>query len=167
MEAEFIALSSAMHDLIPPRQILQSIGKVLKLPVPSGTLLKSAIFEDNMGCLQLATVPKMTPHSKHIAVKYFWFHLQVGPDKGITIVKCDTKDMLADIFTKGLAFDQFAVLRELLMGWTSAREGVSLDKPMSSGLMSYLHSYVQKYMHAYMSMDAPASTDAHGAVTSS
>jgi len=167
MEAEFIALSSAMRDLIPARQILQSIGNVLKLPVPPGTLLKSTIFEDNMGCLQLATIPKMTPRSKHIAVKYFWFRLQVGPDKGITIVKCDTKDMLADIFTKGLAFDQFAVLRELLMGWTSAREGVSLDKPMSSGFMSYVHSYVQKYMHAYMHTDAPASTDTHGMVTSS
>jgi len=44
---------------------------------------------------------------------------------------------------------------------------VSLDKPMSSGFMSYVHSYVQKYMHAYMHMDAPVSTDAHGIVTSS
>ena len=113
--------------------------------------MKSTIFEDNMGCLQLATVPKMTPRSKHIAVKYFWFRSKVGPETGITIVKCDTKDMLADIFTKGLPKDQFAVLRELLMGWTSAREGVSQDKSMSSGFIAYTNSYIHKYMHAYAS----------------
>ena len=125
MEAEFIALSSAMRDLIPARHILQAVGTALSLPVPAGAQLKSTVFEDNMGCLTLATIPKMTPRSKHIAVKYFWFRSQVGPEHGITIVKCDTKDMLADIFTKGLAADQFLVLRAMLMGWTSAREGVS------------------------------------------
>ena len=120
MEAEFIALSSAMRDLIPARHILQAVGTALSLPVPAGAQLKSTVFEDNMGCLTLATIPKMTPRSKHIAVKYFWFRSQVGPEHGITIVKCDTKDMLADIFTKGLAADQFSVLRAMLMGWTSA-----------------------------------------------
>jgi hypothetical protein len=148
MEAKFIALSSAMRDLIPARQILQALGKALNIPVPEGANLKSTIFEDNNGCLQLATVPKMTPRSKHIAVKYFWFRSQVGPNTGISIQKCDTKDMLADIFTKGLPFDQFAVLREKLLGWTQAREGVSQDKPVkivSKGLLSYLHSYTCKY----------------------
>ena len=85
MEAEFIVLSSAMRDLIPVRQILQAIGSILKLFVPPDAQLKSTIFEDNMGCLQLATVPKMTPRSKHIAVKYFWFHSKVGPDTGILL----------------------------------------------------------------------------------
>jgi hypothetical protein len=158
MEAEFIALSSAMRDLIPARLILQAIGKVLKLPVPPGAQLKSTIFEDNNGCLQLATVPKMTPRSKHIAVKYFWFRSHVGPNHGISIVQCDTKDMLADIFTKGLPAEQFAILRELLMGWTSAREGVSQDKPMSSGFIAYMSGYVQKYMERYSGTSATSPT---------
>ena len=125
MEAEFIALSSAMRDLIPARDILQGVCKALNIPVPEGAKLKSTIFEDNMGCLQLATVPKMTPRSKHIAVKYFWFRSKVGPEHGIQIVKCNTKDMLADIFTKGLTYDTFTTLRSTLMGWTLSREGVS------------------------------------------
>ena len=41
MEAEFIALSTAMRDLIPARQILQALGKALKMPVPPGAALKS------------------------------------------------------------------------------------------------------------------------------
>ena len=100
MEAEFISLSSAMRDLLPARQILQAVGPILSVDIPPGAQLQSTIFEDNNGCLLLATVPKMTPRSKHIAVKYFWFRSQVGPEPGINIVKCDTKDMLADIFTK-------------------------------------------------------------------
>jgi len=144
MEAEFIALSSAMRDLIPARHILQAVGKVLSLPVPPGAQLKSTVFEDNNGCLTLATVPKMTPRSKHIGVKYFWFCSKVGPGTGISIVKCDTHDMLADIFTKGLPMEVFSALRLKLMGWTSVREGVSQDKP-SPGLLNYLYSWMSKY----------------------
>jgi hypothetical protein len=144
MDAEFIALSTAMRDLIPARHILQAIGKALSLPVPQGASLKSTVFEDNNGCLTLATIPKMTPRSKHIGVKYFWFRSKVGPGTGIQIIKCDTKDMLADIFTKGLPADTFSILRQHLMGWTSAREGVSQDK-QKTGLLSYLQSYCTKY----------------------
>ena len=145
LEAEFIALSSAMRDLIPARLILQVIGKALPLPVPEGALLKSTVFEDNNGCLTLATIPKMTPRSKHIAIKFFWFKSKVGPEHGIQIVKCDTKDMLADIFTKGLTSETFSALRALLMGWTSAREGVSQDKSVSNGLLAYIYAYLTKY----------------------
>lgn len=33
----------------------------------------------------------------------------MGPDHGIRIIKCDTKDLLADIFTKGLYAETFEV----------------------------------------------------------
>ena len=151
MEAEFIALSSAMRDLIPARVILQQLGKALGISVPEGASLQSTVFEDNNGCLQLATIPRMTPRSKHIGVKYFWFRTNVGPDKGINIVKCDTKDQLADIFTKGLPFNQFSILRHHLCGWTSVREGVSQNQShghpsgLSTGFLSYVQNYLLKY----------------------
>jgi hypothetical protein len=145
MEAEFIALSSAMRDLLPARLLLNHIGKVLQLKFPEGADLKSTVFEDNNGYLQLATIPKMTPRSKHIGVKYFWFRSKVGPSHGINIIKCDTKDQVADIFTKGLPFDQFAILCSKLMGWTLAREGVSQDKGTHAGFLSYVYSYLLKY----------------------
>ena len=153
MEAEFIALSSAMRDLIPARMILQAVGKALSISVPEGAQLQSTIFEDNNGCLLLATVPKMTPRSKHIGVKYFWFRSKVGADQGVHIVKCDTKDMLADIFTKGLAYDQFSVLRSKLLGWTLSREGVSQDMPESNlcseGFLTYVGKYLKKRQRAH------------------
>ena len=126
LEAEFIALSTGMRELIPARSIFSALTKSIGLDMPEEATLRSTIFEDNNGYLTLATVPKMTPRTKHIGVKYFWFRSKVGPGTGITIKKVDTKAQLADTLTKGLAADQFATLRTQLMGWTcSIREGVS------------------------------------------
>jgi hypothetical protein len=126
LEAEFIALSSGMRDLLPARQIFLVLAQSIGLVVPDEATLRSTVFEDNNGCLTLATVPKMTPRTKHIGVKYFWFRSKVGPGTGITIHKVATQDQLADTLTKGLPADQFATLRLQLMGWKGeVREGVS------------------------------------------
>jgi hypothetical protein len=117
MEAEYIALSNAMRDLIPARQLLEGIAGALKLKIPGGAKLRSTVFEDNNGALILATVPRMTPRSKHIAVKYHWFKSHVGPHTGIEIVKVATDLQLADILTKGLVADKFTPARQQLMGW--------------------------------------------------
>ena len=115
-----------MRDLIPARQIFLVLSQSLGLVVPDEATLRSTVFEDNNGCLTLATVPKMTPRTKHIGVKYFWFRSKVGPGTGITIQKVATQDQLADTLTKGLPADQFATLRRQLMGWSGeVREGVS------------------------------------------
>ena len=88
--------------------------------VKSGTL-KSTVFEDNNGALGLATSPKLTPRTKHIAVKYHFFRSHIseteGDKKHVTIKRVDTKNQIADIFTKGLNAECFAHVRQLLMGW--------------------------------------------------
>ena len=143
LEAEFIALSTGMRDLLPAREILLALAKSIGLAVPDGASLRSTVFEDNNGCLTLATVPKMTPRTKHIGVKYFWFRSKVGPGSGINIQKVDTKDQLADTFTKGLAADQFATLRTRLMGWScSVREGVSANQHLAHFVRSLVDRYV-------------------------
>jgi hypothetical protein len=116
-EAEYIALSQAMRDLLPMRSFLQEIGKRLNLKFAKETMLHSTVFEDNNGAISLATAPKITPRTKHIAVKYHHFRDNVGIEKGIEIVKIDTKEQKADIFTKGLAADTYRTIRNLLMGW--------------------------------------------------
>jgi hypothetical protein len=116
LEAEFIALSQAMRDLIPARHILQAIGKSMGLDIPEGAALRSTVFKDSNGCLTWATVPKMTPRTKHIGVKYFWFRSHVGPDSGIKIIKEASENQLAETFTKGLALEQFSILQHKLMG---------------------------------------------------
>ncbi len=117
VEAEYIACSLALRTLIPMRGLLQEVGTALKLDFAKPALIHSTVFEDNNGALSLATAPKMSPRTKHIAVKYHFFRSHIGREKGIEIIKIDTKEQKADIFTKGLVADQFQALRKLLMGW--------------------------------------------------
>jgi hypothetical protein len=116
-EAEYIALSQAIRELIPMRALFQEVGDALKLKCTQPTILHSTVFEDNNGALALATSPKMTPRTKHIAVKYHHFRSKIGPDKGIIIQRIDTNEQKADIFTKGLGAQQFTHIRKLVMGW--------------------------------------------------
>ena len=58
----------------------------------------------------------MTPQTKHIAVLYHWFREYVV--SGILrILKVDTHENLADIFTKGLVTERFTAIPKLLCGW--------------------------------------------------
>ena len=117
LEAEYIALSSSMRDLVPMRRLLFEIGEKLKLDFVKPAMIHSTIFEDNNGALGLAKAPKLTPRTKHIAVKYHWFKDQIGEEKGFIIEKVESRDQKADIFTKGLPSILFAHVRKLLMGW--------------------------------------------------
>jgi hypothetical protein len=117
LEAEYIALSTAMREFLPLHRLLKEIGEKMNLQLEEKGLLHSTIFEDNNGALGLATSPKMTPRTKHIAVKYHFFKDHIGEDKGIRIVRIDTEYQKADIFTKGLPFADFERIRGLLMGW--------------------------------------------------
>ena len=76
----------------------------------------SAVFEDYNGVLVLATIPKMTPCSKHIAVKHWFFRENIK--KGITkVVKINTKEQKADILMKAMPEHDFKSIRKLLCGW--------------------------------------------------
>ena len=60
--------------------------------------------------------PKFTPKTKHIAIKYHHFRKHAA-DKTMSISPIDTKDQLADIFTKPLDRVIFRKLLLILMGW--------------------------------------------------
>ena len=114
-EAEYIALSQSTRDLLPLRSLLLELSKATKLIVGS-TTAHSTIFEDNKGCVELATAPKMRPRTRHIALKYHHFRSHI--DNGNLHIKwIDTKHQLADIFTKPLAGPLFISLRTALLGW--------------------------------------------------
>ena len=68
LEAEYIALSTAMRDLVPMRRLLKEVGEKCKLDFVKNAMVHSTIFEDNNGALGLATAPKLTPRTKHIGV---------------------------------------------------------------------------------------------------
>jgi hypothetical protein len=116
MEIEDIALSTAMKELIPTRRSVDEVCVAFDVKRDAVTKMSNA-WEDNAGALILANLgmPRMTPHSKHYAVKYHWFRDHVGVD--VEVKKIDTKLRKADIFTKGLTYQTFVTLRKLVCGW--------------------------------------------------
>ena len=83
--------------------------------------VESHIFEDNNGAISTATLPKMTPRTKHIGVKYHfvkdYFARKKHGEHPFTIKKIDTVEQKADIFTKGLNETVFLRLRKLLCNY--------------------------------------------------
>ena len=66
----------------------------------------------------LANSTRVTPRTRHCAVKWFWFREKVqDPSKWVTVEKIDTKEQLADCMTKGLPEETFVYLRRKLCGW--------------------------------------------------
>jgi hypothetical protein len=116
MEAEYIALSQSMRELLPIRELVREMSTTMGYKKEFEIRTHSKIFEDNNGALILASSPRMTPRSKHIAVKYHFFRSHVA-DGSIKILKIATDEQKADIFTKGLVRAIFEIIRRLVMGW--------------------------------------------------
>jgi hypothetical protein len=118
METEYIALSKAMKQVLPLRELFQILGKSVGINDQQLTTFKTTVWEDNNGALTLANMEpgRMTPRSKFYAVRYHWFrsHLVKGL---IEVCKINTSEQRADILTKGLKQETFEKVRKLLCGW--------------------------------------------------
>ena len=75
MESEYNALSYCMRSVIPFKRTVHSISKGIGLPEDQLTTFKTTVWEDNAGALQLANMEpgRVTPRSKHYAIKVHWF----------------------------------------------------------------------------------------------
>jgi histone deacetylase 1/2 len=118
MEAEYVALSTACKDLFPIVDMVKELAGSVGIEIKSVANMHINIHEDNVGALTLAKLEpaRMTPRSKHYAIKYHWFREHVHANR-VNILKIDSKNQLGDLFTKGLARPAFEHLRCLLMGW--------------------------------------------------
>ena len=120
MMAEYYALSTAMREVIPLRDLVKVVAKASGLEEDCATDFKVIVWEDNDGCWTLANMDpgQHTPRSKFYDCKVHWFrsHLKDGTDR-IRVDKIDTKEQLADIFTKPLPKAVFEYLRKKMMGW--------------------------------------------------
>jgi hypothetical protein len=127
-EAEYIALSMCLRDLLPMRTLLTELSKGFDFGISADAVVgpqsfvdtrmhQSTIFEDNTGCLELANKPdQYRPRTKHIGIK--WHHFRDAVKNGSVIIqKIDTTMQLADPLTKPLPQPRFETLRKLLMGW--------------------------------------------------
>ncbi len=114
-ESEYVALSSAMREVIPFLNFMKEVSKVFSISDVK-PLFKCKVWEDNESCIKVARSPKFTPRKKHIAIKYHDFR-QFIYDGTIGIKSIDTKLQITDILTKPLTEAGFVKLRQLLMGW--------------------------------------------------
>jgi len=112
-EAEYIALSMAMRELIPFMTLVKEINEVYDIGY---SVPKVRFWEDNKSCIAVAESKKPPLRTKHIALKYHFFRQIISRGEAI-IVHIDTKDQIADILTKPIDDSQFFYLRNLLMGW--------------------------------------------------
>ncbi len=105
-EAEYIAMSQALRDVIPVMNLLQEMRERDFQVICNEPYVYCKVFEDNSGALELARLPKLHPRTKHINVCYHHFckHVRKGL---IMIFPIDMKDHIADVLTKPLAQSDF------------------------------------------------------------
>jgi hypothetical protein len=118
MEAEYVALSTSLREVLPIQRLVRAVGNTVGFHEDRLTTFKTTVWEDNAGTLTLANLEpgRMTPRSKHYAIRYHWFRSHLKPNK-IVIEKIDSAHQRADILTKGLVHSKFLDVRKLLCGW--------------------------------------------------
>jgi hypothetical protein len=114
-EAEYIAMSTALREVIPLMRLLDTIVDVWNINTPQPHVI---VHEDNQSARQLAMNEAYKLRTCHLAVKYHHFCDYVGSGR-IRIDYIRTNEQTADILTKALPKDSFAYLQKKLCGWTT------------------------------------------------
>lgn len=99
-EAEYIALSSTVRDVIWIKQLLGEIDK--------SSIMPTTIFCDNQSAIKLGEIEAYRPRTKHIDIRYH--HLRQKINEGIIELKyISTKEMTADSLTKAVPAEKHAL----------------------------------------------------------
>ena len=96
LNSEYVALSRSVRELLPLKSPTKEI--IDNLEIDSENLKFVSIYticEENNKAMVVATSPRMTPSSKHIAVKYHCFRQHDG--KEFVIRKIESENQKADI----------------------------------------------------------------------
>lgn len=75
-KSEYVAISQSMRDVIPLLDLFGGLSEV----IPSDDSIPKVhctIFEENKGCIDLVSAPRMKPRTAHIALKYYHFRSYV------------------------------------------------------------------------------------------
>ena len=96
-----------MRDFVPLYGIFEELVFHFSLDHNNESFVKSHIFEDNNGCISTCNAPKLLPHTKYIAVKYYFVWNFFGSDSHnhgshpFVLIKINTEEQKTNIFTKG------------------------------------------------------------------
>jgi hypothetical protein len=106
MEAEYVALSELTKDMVWIRRLLESLGAKVRHP--------TTLMCDSKAAMVVAGQHgQYHSRSKHIGIKFHFIRDQIE-GKIVQVQYVNTKDNVADIFTKGLPKEQHNRLRGLL-----------------------------------------------------
>ena len=103
--AEYVALSEAVSELKYIKELLETFNVRLIKTID--------VYEDNAGAINIAKYGNFTKNSKHIEVHYHYVHECVR-DKVINVIKVNSDDNIADMFTKALCREKFERFRCML-----------------------------------------------------
>ena len=104
-EAEYVALSDAVSELVWLRQLASDLGAPQSKP--------SLVFEDNQGAIGLADQQRSLGRAKHIDVRHHYLRNYIA-NGSIALTYIQTSEQLADVFTKPLASPAFNKHRRTL-----------------------------------------------------
>ena len=106
-EAEYVALGDAVKELLFLRQ-------VWRFMLPGKGMPCFPVFEDNQGAVQLSMNPVSNSNSKHIDVRHHFLR-ELVHQGDISVIHVPSEYQHADMLTKALTFDLFAIHRSFLM----------------------------------------------------
>ena len=109
--AEYIALSSAMRQVIPMKRMLTEALSVMRpTMIPPVPVIRATVFEDNSAALSLATNHRLNnrTHFFNTSLHHFW---EAVKNEEVRNEKIETNEQQADYFTKPLPKEPFVANR--------------------------------------------------------
>jgi hypothetical protein len=100
LEAKYSALSQVLRTMLPLKRMLAGAADLLRLSLTVQATILADVFEDNQGCLALATNHRLTSCTKYFHVKYhwFWFYYKVHREFKVLYIPSALQD--ANYLTK-------------------------------------------------------------------
>ena len=122
-EAEYVAASQCVSEMEFVRQVVESMGLKVKLPM--------TLYVDNTGAIDLAENWSTTGRTKHIDVRFHY--LREMNERGMVEIKFVKSELnVSDIFTKNLSEKLFHHHAETLGIFPCDKEGVNIDNNVVS-----------------------------------
>ena len=98
--------------------MMEEINEIFPLNIPKPKFF-CKVHEDKQYCIKMATGKKISPRTKHIALKYHHFRTSANSGK-VEIQYRPTNEQLTDILTKPLSNEALFTLCCMLCGWVYA-----------------------------------------------
>lgn len=106
-EAEYMVLSEIGREIIWLCNFFDEIGIEYETP---------QIFCDSSSAIDWADDPVQHQRTKHVEIDYYYIR-KIVANKKVELYKIDTKENLADVFTKNVDTATFELLKPFIMGW--------------------------------------------------